>query len=303
MFQKYLYGSLNDAERAYLHEDIGNFLENLYGDQADAIAVQLAHHFLKADLPVKARRYLLTSGKQAAAKHANEEALHYFAQALDLTDETEMEIRFEILMARQDVLRKLGLSKAREEDCAAMEDLIEKREALGEKLPLEKARLALFRAKLASDTGNLALVADMCALAVEQARMAGAPALEAEAHLDWGYAAMQLGQRAEARKQFEIALNLAIKENAGKTAARAHGLFGALNNAIGNFGEGKQYFQRALSYFQAHEDLYGMGTSLNGLAISAAIQGKLDEAKTYFERALEVNRRIGARRNEATVVF
>ena len=45
LFQKYLYNELDEAERAYLHEDVGNALEELYGDQVDEIVVQLARHF------------------------------------------------------------------------------------------------------------------------------------------------------------------------------------------------------------------------------------------------------------------
>ena len=55
LFQKYLYNNLNPVDRAYFHEDVGTVLEELYGDHADAIAVQLAWHFTEADLPEKAR--------------------------------------------------------------------------------------------------------------------------------------------------------------------------------------------------------------------------------------------------------
>ena len=48
LFQKYLYNNLDEAQKAYLHEDVGNILEVLYGDQTDRIAVQLARHFDEA---------------------------------------------------------------------------------------------------------------------------------------------------------------------------------------------------------------------------------------------------------------
>ena len=74
LFQKYLYNELDEAERAYLHEDVGNALEALYGDQVDEIVVQLARHFEQAGIAEKATSYLARAGRQAAARFANEEA-------------------------------------------------------------------------------------------------------------------------------------------------------------------------------------------------------------------------------------
>jgi hypothetical protein len=42
LFQKYLYNRLDGVERVYLHEEIGNVLEKIYGEQTDEIALCLA---------------------------------------------------------------------------------------------------------------------------------------------------------------------------------------------------------------------------------------------------------------------
>ena len=65
---KYLYDNLDPVERAYLHEDVGNVLEEFFGDQAQeitAIAGQLAWHFHEADIPEKAIHYLHQAGDNA----------------------------------------------------------------------------------------------------------------------------------------------------------------------------------------------------------------------------------------------
>jgi predicted ATPase len=54
LFQKYLYNNLAEAERLYLHEDMGNILEELYGDHVEKIAIQLARHFEEAGQMEKA---------------------------------------------------------------------------------------------------------------------------------------------------------------------------------------------------------------------------------------------------------
>jgi len=100
LFRTYLYNEMSQAERAYLHEDVGNALEALFGEQADEVAVQLALHFEKAGLDEKTRYYLQKAGEQAAARYANDEAIAYFTRALELTPKKDAEKRFELLMLR-----------------------------------------------------------------------------------------------------------------------------------------------------------------------------------------------------------
>jgi DNA-binding SARP family transcriptional activator len=87
LFQRYLYDSLDPVERAYLHEDVGNVLEELYGEQGSeisAIAPQLAWHFQAAGIGAKAVRYLLQAGDRAVQLSAYPEAITHLTQGLAL---------------------------------------------------------------------------------------------------------------------------------------------------------------------------------------------------------------------------
>lgn len=84
LFQHYIYQTLSDAELTYLHEDIGNTLEQFYQEQTDTIAVQLAHHFRAAGLTSKAVVYLQKAGQQADARFAHREATNFYQDALAL---------------------------------------------------------------------------------------------------------------------------------------------------------------------------------------------------------------------------
>jgi DNA-binding SARP family transcriptional activator/tetratricopeptide (TPR) repeat protein len=84
LFQRYLYNSLDEAERVYLHEAVGNTLERLYGNQADEVAVELARHFQMAQLTEKAIAYLQKAGEKAVRSYADYEAIHFFNEALAL---------------------------------------------------------------------------------------------------------------------------------------------------------------------------------------------------------------------------
>jgi serine/threonine protein kinase/tetratricopeptide (TPR) repeat protein len=87
LFQRYLYNTLDEVERAHLHADVGQILENLYGEQNENISVQLARHFQEAGLLNKAIEYLHKAGKRAVQLSANEEAIVHYKRALELLQE------------------------------------------------------------------------------------------------------------------------------------------------------------------------------------------------------------------------
>jgi len=87
LFQKYLYNSLDEVERTHLHAEVGQILENLYGEQNEDVSVQLARHFEEAGLIDKAIEYLHKAGKRAVHLSANEEAIVHYKRALEFLKE------------------------------------------------------------------------------------------------------------------------------------------------------------------------------------------------------------------------
>jgi predicted ATPase len=111
LFQKYLYNSLDAAQKAYLHEDVGNVLEALYGDQAAEIAVQLGRHFEEAGLAEKAIHYLGLAGEGAMRVSANTEAIGHLAKALILlqtlpatAERDQMELPLQMALATATII-------------------------------------------------------------------------------------------------------------------------------------------------------------------------------------------------------
>ena len=86
LFQKYLYDNLDEAERAYLHEDVGVGLEDLYGEHASEIAVQLARHFYEARIIEKAIKYLHQAGTKAVQLSAFQEGATHLKRGLSLLE-------------------------------------------------------------------------------------------------------------------------------------------------------------------------------------------------------------------------
>jgi predicted ATPase len=86
LFQQYVYHSLTEIERAYLHEAVGSVLEALYGEQSEQVAVQLARHFEQAGLTEKALTYLLQAAKRAARLSAYQEVIGQVTKGLALLE-------------------------------------------------------------------------------------------------------------------------------------------------------------------------------------------------------------------------
>ena len=84
LFSNYLYEALDDAERAYLHDDVGSALEDLYGEHLDQIAAELARHFERAGRIEKAVGYLGVAAGRAITVSAFAEATALNRRALAL---------------------------------------------------------------------------------------------------------------------------------------------------------------------------------------------------------------------------
>ncbi len=84
LIQQYLYDELSSGERRILHSEIAETLEDLYAEQTDDIAVQLAHHYELAGNEAKAIPYLTIVGDGAFGGYAYNEAIGAYARALEL---------------------------------------------------------------------------------------------------------------------------------------------------------------------------------------------------------------------------
>jgi hypothetical protein len=85
LIQETLAGELSLTRRVRLHARIAQALDDLYGDDADAHAAELAHHFAQAEAMVgteKLVHYSLVAGERALNSYAWEDAQANFQHAL-----------------------------------------------------------------------------------------------------------------------------------------------------------------------------------------------------------------------------
>ena len=84
LFQRYLYNQFDVIERAQLHQQVGDVLEEYYSGMLEEIAVQLAYHFRLAGFLSKAIHYFRLAGQQAIRLSSFDDATVHFNTALSL---------------------------------------------------------------------------------------------------------------------------------------------------------------------------------------------------------------------------
>ena len=301
LFQSYLYGDLGPTEREFLHEDVGNVLEALYGEQVDDIVVQLAWHFERARATEKARHYLHRAGEQARQRYAYDEAVAYFGRALDLTPESDYMARYWLVLARERVHDRRGARDAQHDDLTALEGLAE---ALDDNRL--RAEVALRRANYAEATSDFpaAMTAAQRAIDLNQQEIGDsqvADRVEAKAHLIWGTALWRQGHYDEAQMHLERALPIFRRIGAVRQVAEVLRASGNVSLYQGQLATAQDYHQQALVTYQQVGDRRGVGVSLNNLAITFGSLGEYDQTEVYLRQALDIIREVGDRRAEGTM--
>ena len=80
------YSTLLLERRKALHRIVAAAIEELYADRLPEQYEALAHHYYEGQEWEKALDYLVKAGEKAAASYANQEALDYYARALDVCE-------------------------------------------------------------------------------------------------------------------------------------------------------------------------------------------------------------------------
>jgi tetratricopeptide (TPR) repeat protein len=293
LFQRYLYNALDEVERSYLHEDIGNALEGLWGERAGEITVQLARHFVEAQDAVKARLYLRLAGEQAAARFANAAAVDYYSQALKWTPAEDAAGRLELLLAREKIYDLQGLREPQSQDLAEAERLAG---ALGD--TRRQSQVALRRGYYALAAGDLAAGAAAARQVVDMGQASGDRAAEANGHLLWGSGLWPQNEYRAALEHYAAALSLARAAGARREEARSLHNLGIAEHYLGELDSAWDHTEQALDLYEAEGERQGQGMALNNLGGICKSRGDYAGAAGRYQEALHFYRQIGDRSGE-----
>ena len=116
------YSTLPRAERADRHADVARYIEAQVGEDTEAVAWILAHHWRLAEEPARAVPHLLAAARVAERGWATPEVVDLYSQAFELA--TDHEMRTTIRLRRGMALKALDADQeAAAELAAALPDL------------------------------------------------------------------------------------------------------------------------------------------------------------------------------------
>ncbi|MFQ5595764.1 MAG: hypothetical protein ACE5HA_16585, partial [Anaerolineae bacterium] len=210
LFHRYVYNSLDEAERAYLHEDVGTALEALYGDQTEEVAVQLARHFQEAAVTDKAIRYLLQAGRRAVRLSAHEEAIGHLTRGLeslvtlpDTAERAQQELEFQITLGPALIASRGYAAPEVERTYARARELCRQVGETPGIIPVLQGLLAFYRVRADFQTAR--------ELAEQLLNLAQTPEYSAflvDAHQEMGVTLFQVGELGPSRAHLEQAIAL-----------------------------------------------------------------------------------------------
>ena len=283
-----VYETLIDEQRRDLHRIIGLALEQL---QPEAVE-RLAFHFSHGADREKAIHYLDLAARKAQHEFANETALNYYSQALELDE------RWEWRKGQAEILHILG---RRTEEEGSLRRL--------ESHPAAPAfEVAYLWSRYFETIGQY-----------PQAQKAIERALEASPSqdklLDHIRALAQLGQIAYKQGNYEAAntqYNQALahferqqtytNDEANALAKALNGL-GIAHRQQGEFKAARQAHQRALTLSQQTGNRQAEAQAYNDLGGTAYYQRHFADALQFHQQALEIRRNIGHRAGEGTSLY
>jgi tetratricopeptide (TPR) repeat protein len=318
-----------------LHRLAAQVIEQIHAGELAAHAADLAFHYGRAEDTAQERRYAELAGEHAAAGYANADAAAFYSRALDLTPAADGPGRFALLLAREQIYDLQGARDAQLADLAVLAELAAQLDD-----PARKVEAALRQARHADVTGDyvamIAAAQQAIALAarnqagqaaghlhwaralwyqgdyagvqaqatraLELARAAAEPRLEADSLRILGNAAMYQGGYASARAAYEAAIQRqqALGDRQGESSTRSN--LGIISWYQGDYAAAREAYEYDLQVKREIGDRYGQSLALLNLGEVAGVQGDYPSAFAYYEQALGLKRETGDRYGESVVL-
>jgi len=292
--QEAAYGGLLQRDRRAIHRRVAEALKQLYPERIEEQLGLLAFHWEQAGETREAVEYLHRAGVQAAAQHANDEALGYLNRALALNSKDDLPARYTLLLARESIYDVQGAREAQHQDLAVLKELAA---AVGD--DAQRAQIALRKAQYAFLISDCPASIAAAQEAVALAQAAGDVAVETAAHLQWGITLHRMHDHAEAALRLERALALARRASLrgvhSTLEADALRALGFVRVFQGQVAIAEAYLQQALDLCRQAADVEAEGRVLANLGMLHMVTGDCVAVRSHGELAWSVCTKIGFR--------
>ena len=282
LVQEVAYRTQLIAQRRRAHVGVGDAVVALYAGRLDEFVDVLAYQYGRGDDDPKARTALLRAGRRAQQLYAKQEALAYFAQAVERSAD-DRSARAEADEAMGDVERVTGSYEAA---------LARYTEAMAERGSEAVAvqRLTRKGAIVQQVRGDLARAAQIFREVLA--------ALPRDAHEERARTLLNIGEVSWRQGRYDDAtshLEGAIVEAGSDEAVAAEALkqLGTVASHKGQPDRARDYFQRSLTAYDHVGDVLGQANVFNNLGVLERTRSDHDAALAAYTSALTIRERIG----------
>ncbi|GAB4518151.1 MAG: hypothetical protein OHK0046_25550 [Anaerolineae bacterium] len=277
-----------------LHLLAAQAIEEVYRYDLESHYADLAYHYSKAEQGHLEQRYSRLAGEQSALKYAHVDATRYFTRALELTPETDLDGRFDLLMAREAVYTIQGMMAARLADLQALEALVAQLHD-----PEREIHVMLRRARYAEDTADYPTAIQTAQALLEKS---DDPAVQAQAECQWGVSLVRQADYPTAQEHLEKSLELAEQSSQPKVQLEALRALGAIYTYRGDYDAARRNLEGSLQISRRLQDRQGECRALNNLGAISYYQGDYPQTRIICEQTIEIAREIGDRRVESVTI-
>ncbi len=292
--QEVAYETMLYAERRRLHATIGAALESRYSNREAEIIDLLAYHYSRSDDRQKALKYLHLAGNKALNGHANEAAISYFTEALNVAGEVDnVKVPYSLLAGREQANDRLGDRDAQARDLDEM-----KRLAQLYNNPAQLVETGNRRVQLATNLGEYHEATTTAEETLALARQHGAYIWEARTLTTMGITCWRQGDYNRARACMRHALQSAGALEDAQLKATSLNYLGLIHTQISEYEQAGEDYRQALALYYDIGDRGGEAGCANNIGLLESSLGHYEQAEKFYTQALSICHTIGDRLRE-----
>lgn len=282
--QRAVYEGLSVIRRQTLHRRAARALLETHRVRPQAVSEEVAHHFEQAG-DAQAIPFLQEAAEQATALYSYRHATALTTRALACLDRFEPHnpiARFDLLMARETLLHRLGRRSDQADDVAALRQLAEELNDTG-----RMAQANIRQAGWLSVTGDYAGAREAGEQALILYRADNNREGEGQALRELGFMSWTSGDYSSALAYVRDALKLHRRQgNVAGEATALHNL-AEIHRSLGSPRQALAQYQNAINLYWARQEQRRQGLTRYGMANALRQLDDLAAATTHYHRALE----------------
>ncbi|HSF83688.1 MAG TPA: adenylate/guanylate cyclase domain-containing protein [Anaerolineales bacterium] len=282
------YESVLKRKRRVYHAIVADWLIAHSGERAGEVTGLIAGHLEKAGKKSEALEYMCRAAHTAASNYAIDEAAEFYARALALAPEDDLERRYTLLLGSEKVFGMQGNRAAQRE---VLESLTMVADALAD--DRKRTEVSIRKAMFAFWLSEYSEMLAAAQLAVKLAEAADEINLAGQAYYTWAWALLQLGDVGNASIYAKNALPLARQSGDRRGEGNILNILGLININQGDYHAAYRYLVEFLTIAREIGDRTRELPALNNLGVALASLGNYPEAQDYFQQFLRVSQEIG----------